>query len=133
MSGLTIYEPVSFATGARNQAEMGVGLVEFALDNLCLSAGCDLEEAAARLGYAAWNLDKAFQRQLAEASDRGQLNGTPWERLASDAAAAAGACRSARGELLAVQPQLPDGDALGRARRSSESCLASLQGIVAAL
>ncbi|HEY6131415.1 MAG TPA: hypothetical protein VIV27_05315, partial [Halioglobus sp.] len=68
--GVIIYEPLSFAAAARNQLEMDVGLVNFASTNLCLADGCALEEAAARLGYVAWNLDKAFQRQLKEAVQR---------------------------------------------------------------
>jgi hypothetical protein len=133
MSGLAIYEPTSFLTGARNQAEMDGELVEFALSNLCLSGGCDPEEAAARLGYAAWNLGKAFQRQLAEALRRGEIAPASKDRVASDASAAENACLRARDRLLANQPELPTADALQNARMLAESCQASIATIVGAL
>jgi hypothetical protein len=100
MSGLAIYEPVSFAVGARNQLENAISLVDFAQANLCLTAGCDPEEAAARLGYAAWNLDKAFARQLGEALARGEVDAADHGQLVRDAGSAATACREARARML---------------------------------
>ena len=106
---------------------------EFALANLCLSEGCDPEEAAARLGYAAWNLDKAFQRQLREARGRGEVDSATRRRIASDAAKAERECSIARAGLLEDQPRLPTEAALQEAQKHAESCLAILQKLVAAL
>ena len=122
MSGLAIYEPTSFATAARNQVEMDASLVEDALEHLCLEAGCDPEEAAARLGYAAWNLDKAFVVQLDEAQERGELASADAARFRAEAGEAAGACREARAALLRDQPRLPDQTALGEARGAATTC-----------
>ena len=83
-AGITIYEPTSFVTGVRNQIEMDIGLVDFALANLCITAGCEIEEAAARLGYAAWNLDKSVPHQLAEAETRNEIEGDKLESPAGD-------------------------------------------------
>ncbi len=132
-AGLTIYEPVSFATAARNQVEMDIGLVTFAAANLCLTAGCALEEAAARLGYAAWNMDKAFQRQLAEAVLREQIHGEHGKNVAEDAAAAAADCRGARAQLLAKQPALPAESAMVEARILTADCLIGLTTVLEAL
>ena len=130
MSGLTIYEPTSFLQGARNQAEMVIGLATFAEQNLCVSAGCEIEEAAARLGYAAWNLDKAFQRQLAEAASRREVDDATHGRMASRASSAAASCRAARGQLLARQPRLPDEQALSEAAQGVGDCLTTLRALV---
>ncbi|MFP6654518.1 MAG: hypothetical protein VCB25_02745, partial [Myxococcota bacterium] len=130
MSGLAIYEPVSFVVAARNQAEMDVDLVEFARANLCLSAGCQLEEAAARLGYAAWNIEKAFGRQLAEARSRDEISSALQEQVSLDARMAVIACQDARGYLLARQPELPGEAALESARTLAEKCQTSLAAIV---
>ena len=133
MSGLAIYEPVSFVASARNQVEMAKGLVDFAQANLCVTAGCDPEEAAARLGYAAWNLDKAFGRQIGEAIERGEIAKEAGDQLAADAGLAAAACRGARGQLLAAQPRLPDADALAAARAQSTSCADALRSLAEGL
>jgi len=133
MSGLAIYEPVSFAQGARNQAEMAIGLVDFAQANLCVTAGCDPEEAAARLGYAAWNLDKAFARQLDEATQRGEVTQELHARLGHEASAAASACRGARARLLAKQPRLPDDLALAQAEAHATRCGDALRSLAEAL
>ena len=127
MSGLTIYEPVAFMQGVRNQLEMDVAHVEWALPNLCLDAGCEIEEAAARLGYAAWNLDKAVQRQLAEAGKRGEIDVQAAQKLSDMAAESARQCRSARELLLARQPVLPSESTLVNVQRDTEACLASLK------
>ncbi len=133
MAGLAIYEPLSFAEAARNQAEMALGLVDFALANLCVTAGCDPEEAAARLGYAAWNLDRAFARQLAEAESRGEIRDELLRRLSGEAGAAAEHCRGARERLLAEQPRLPGASALRAARDLGEACRESLNRLDEAL
>jgi|GEM_PF-1945801 len=132
-AGLTIYEPVSFATAARNQVEMDLGFVKFAASNLCLTEGCALEEAAARLGYAAWNIDKAFQRQLAEAIKREQIHGEYGQNIAADATAAAADCRRARKQLLAKQPALPSESALAEARTLTANCMIGLTTVLEAL
>ena len=80
VGGFAIYEPESYRDGARNQAELGVFHVEWARDNLCES-GCGLEEAAARLGSAAWNLDHAFNKQLKEALDRGEIQSGLYKKV----------------------------------------------------
>lgn len=133
MSGLTIYEPTSFLQGARNQAEMVIGLAAFAEKNLCINAGCEIEEAAARLGYAAWNLDKAFQRQLTEAANRREVNDATHREFTSRASSAAASCRAARGKLLARQPQLPDTQALREAADGVDDCLGTLRALVQAI
>ena len=133
MSGLAIYEPESFLDAARNQAEMVIGLVEFARENLCLSAGCDPEEAAARLGYAAWNLEKAFTRQLEEARRRGEIANGALGRSLHDAHEAVRTCAGAREELLARQPALPAAGSLERSNELSRSCLASVRQLAEAL
>lgn len=130
MGGIAIYEPTSFLQGALNQAEMVIGLATFARQNLCKDAGCEIEEAAARLGYAAWNLDKAFQRQLTEAVNRRELNEAAYSQLAGRASSAAASCRVARGKLLERQPQLPDEQALGEAADGVGDCLATLRALV---
>jgi len=127
MSGLTIYEPVAFMQGVRNQLEMDIAHVEWALPNLCLEAGCEIEEAAARLGYAAWNLDKAVQRQLAEAGKRGEIDAQAAAQLSAMAVAAAGQCRGARELLLAQQPLLPSETTLAFVQRDTTACIASLR------
>ncbi len=133
MSGLAIYEPVSFRVSARNQAEMDAGLVDYALEHLCLDVGCDPEEAAARLGYAAWNLDKAFQSQLAEAATRDEVAANELETLSSDARRASADCRAARGRLIANQPRLPSKASLENARGLAKRCGATLESITRAL
>jgi hypothetical protein len=133
MSGLTIYEPVSFLVAAKNQVEMDIQLVEFAISNTCLVADCEIEEAAARLGYAAWNLDKAFHRQLAEALGRGEVVAAVAGRLADQATEAAASCRGARAKLLADQPRLPTGLVLGQAQQLAAGCLSSLNQLSQAL
>jgi hypothetical protein len=130
MGGIAIYEPTSFLQGARNQAEMVIGLAAFAEQNLCTSAGCEIEEAAARLGYGAWNLDKAFQRQLTEAMNRREVDDASYTQLAGHASSAAESCRTARKHLLARQPQLPDERALKDAAQGVGDCLATLRGLV---
>ena len=132
-AGLTIYEPVSFVTAARNQVEMDIGFVRFAAANLCLTEGCALEEAAARLGYAAWNMDKAFQRQLAEAVKREQINAEFGQSIAAKATAAVVDCRSARAQLLARQPALPVEGAMAEARILTADCLIGLTTVLEAL
>jgi hypothetical protein len=129
MSGLTIYEPVSFVQGASNQLAMDIGHVEWASPNLCLEAGCEIEEAAARLGYAAWNLDKAFQRQLAEATNRKEIGSDDAERLSQSAELAAADCRGARELLLARQPALPSESVLVDAKMGAAECLAALKQV----
>lgn len=133
MSGLTIYEPVAFMQGVRNQLEMNIAHVEWALPNLCIKAGCEIEEAAARLGYAAWNLDKAVSRQVAEAAKRGEIDAAAAEHLASGSSSAATECRNARAQLLARQPQLPGDEALSEAKRLSGQCLATVSGLMKAV
>jgi len=126
-AGLTIYEPVSFLAAVRNQLEMGLEFTDFALRHLCLTAGCEIEEAAARLGYAAWNLDKAVPRQLAEAEARDEVAGGQRRGLQQVTSSAAGSCRRAREELLARQPQLPGASALAQARGAVRKCRAGLE------
>ena len=48
MSGLTIYEPVAFMQGVKNQLEMDMAHAEWALPNLCLEAGCEIEKLKQR-------------------------------------------------------------------------------------
>ncbi len=131
--GLTIYAPESFVTAARNQVEMDLGFVKFAASNLCLTEGCALEEAAARLGYAAWNMDKAFQRQLAEAIQRGQIHAEYGKNVAVNATEAAAECRRARAQLLAKQPALPAQSALSEARIHTADCTIGLTKVLEAL
>ena len=130
MSGLTIYEPISFLQGALNQAEMVIGLAVFAEEHLCVRAGCEIEEAAARLGYAAWNLDKAFQRQLTEAAHRREVDAATHNAFASRASSAASSCRAAREQLLARQPRLPNEQALSEAAQGVGDCLTTLRALV---
>ena len=132
-AGLTIYEPVSFLTAVRNQFEMDLELAGFALEHLCLVSGCEIEEAAARLGYAAWNLDKAVPRQLAEAQVRKEIDANEKIRVERVASSAAKACRGARSLLLERQPQLPDEENLDGARRSAERCQLELKTALADL
>lgn len=127
MSGLSIYEPVLFMQGVTNQLEMDIAHAQWAQPNLCLEAGCEIEEAAARLGYAAWNLDKAVQRQLAEAKKRSEIDVQGAAQLSEMATVAAGQCRSARELLLAQQPLLPSESSLASARRDTAACIASLK------
>lgn len=133
MSGLSIYEPVAFMQGVRNQLEMDTAHAEWALPNLCLEAGCEIEEAAARLGYAAWNLDKAVQRQLAEAGRRGEIDDQAAGQLSELAMVAAGQCRGARELLLAQQPVLPSEITVASAQRDTRACIASLKQSLQAL
>ncbi len=132
-AGLTIYEPQSFVTAARNQVEMDIDFVNFATANMCLTQGCALEEAAARLGYAAWNMEKAFQRQLQEAIKREQIHGQYGKNIAEDATKAVVDCRSARAALLAKQPALPTESALVEARARTADCLVGLTTVLGAL
>jgi hypothetical protein len=131
--GLTIYTPESFVTAAKNQVEMNLGFVRFAASNLCLTEGCALEEAAARLGYAAWNMDKAFQRQLAEAIQREQIHAEYGKNIAADATEAAAHCRRARKQLLARQPALPSESALAETRILTADCTSGLTKVLDAL
>ena len=132
-AGITIYEPTSFVTGVRNQLEMDLGLVEFALANLCTIAGCEIEEAAARLGYAAWNLDYSVPHQLAEAEIRKEIAGDQQRILQRATSAAAQLCRRARTRLLARQPQLPDASDLAQAKKDGAGCRADLNALLAQL
>ena len=132
-AGITIYEPTSFVTGVRNQIEMDIGLVDFALANLCMTAGCEIEEAAARLGYAAWNLDRSVPHQLAEAETRNEIEGDKRQSLQQATSVAADQCRSARTQLLAKQPQLPGESALAQAKKDAATCRADLQSVLARL
>jgi len=132
-AGITIYEPTSFLTGVRNQLEMDLGFTDFALEHLCLTSGCEIEEAAARLGYAAWNLDKSVPRQLAEAETRNEIDAGARARIEQAAASAAGECRGARALLLEDQPRLPDETKLTEARASARRCHSELQQVVASL
>ena len=132
-AGITIYEPISFVTGVRNQIEMDMGLVDFALANLCITAGCEIEEAAARLGYAAWNLDRSVPHQLAEAETRNEIEGDKRQSLQQATSVAAEQCRSARTQLLAKQPQLPGESALAQAKKDAETCRAGLESVLARL
>ena len=132
-AGITFYEPTSFVTGVRNQLEMDLGLSRYALEHLCLTSGCEIEEAAARLGYAAWNLDKAVPRQLAEAETRNEIDADARVRIEDVAVAAARECRGARALLLEEQPRLPSDAKLSEARSSAERCHASLLKALAIL
>jgi len=132
-AGITIYEPTSFVTGVRNQLEMDLGLVEFALANLCTIAGCEIEEAAARLGYAAWNLDHSVPHQLAEAEARKEIAGDQQQVLQRASSAAAKLCRRARTRLLARQPRLPDASGLAQAKKDGAGCRADLNALLAQL
>jgi len=131
--GITIYEPVSFLTSVHNQLDMDLGFTDFALEHLCLTSGCEIEEAAARLGYAAWNLDKAVPRQLAEAEVRKEIGAKARVQIEQIASVAAQACRGARSLLLEKQPQLPDEKNLGEARTSVRRCQGELQKALASL
>jgi len=131
--GLTIYAPESFVAAAKNQVQMDLEFVKFAEANLCLTEGCALEEAASRLGYAAWNMDKAFQRQLAAAIQREQIYSEYGRNIAEDATAAAATCRRARMQLLAKQPALPDESALAEARLLTADCMNGLTTVLEAL
>ena len=132
-AGITIYEPTSFVTGVRNQLEMDLGLVDFALANLCITAGCEIEEAAARLGYAAWNLDKSVPRQLAEAETRNEIEGEQRRSLQQATSSAADLCRRARTQLLAKQPQLPGASGLALAKQAGAKCRAQLESALGRL
>ncbi|MFP6605258.1 MAG: hypothetical protein VCC19_01660, partial [Myxococcota bacterium] len=132
-AGITIYEPTSFVTGVRNQLEMDLGLVDFALANLCITAGCEIEEAAARLGYAAWNLDKSVSRQLAEAETRNEIEGEQRRSLQQATSSAADLCRRARTQLLANQPQLPGASGLAQAKQAGAKCRAQLESLLGRL
>lgn len=125
-AGITIYEPISFAQGVRNQVDMDIQHVDFALDHLCVDAGCEIEEAAARLGYAAWNLDKAVPRQLAEAKRRGEIGNAESAAFRREATTAASDCREARSILLANQPALPDARERDEAAKEASKCRATL-------
>jgi hypothetical protein len=133
MSGLTIYEPESFRTASRNQVEMAIGLLDFAQANLCIHAGCDPEEAAARLGYAAWNLEHAFESQLEEAVRRDEVARDLQADLAARALGATESCLMAREALLASQPQLPDESRLTEAKVQSAACALALRSIAESL
>ena len=133
MSGFSIYEPVAFVQGVRNQLEMDIHHVDWAMPNLCLEVGCEIEEAAARLGYAAWNLDKAVQRQLAEALHRDELDRAQREALSTSVSQAARICRSAREALLSRQPDLPTADTLEQVQREARQCRDVLQEALAGL
>ena len=132
-AGVAIYEPTSFMQGVQNQIEMDIGLVDFALANLCITAGCEIEEAAARLGYAAWNLDKSVPRQLAEAGTRSEIEGDRLDRLKQETSVAADLCRRARSQLLADQPRLPDAQALAQAKTDATTCRADLKAVLTQL
>ena len=132
-AGITIYEPVSFLQGVRNQVEMDIAFVDFALENLCTVAGCEIEEAAARLGYAAWNLDRSVPHQLAEAETRDEIQGQARESLQEATSGAAVRCRRAREGLLADQPNLPEAAALAQAKADAVACGADLRAVLARL
>ena len=132
-AGITIYEPASFLQGVRNQLEMDMGLVEFALSNLCITAGCQIEEAAARLGYAAWNLDRSVPHQLMEAESRDEIAYGARQNVEAETAEAAGLCRRARTLLLADQPRLPQAAVLAEAKKDSAKCHATLESVLARL
>ena len=132
-AGLTIYEPASFLKGVRNQVEMDIAFVDFALENLCTIAGCEIEEAAARLGYAAWNLDRSVPHQLAEAETRDEIQGQARESLQEATSGAAVRCRRAREGLLADQPNLPEAAALAQAKADAVACGADLRAVLARL
>ena len=112
---------------------MDLGLVDFALANLCIAAGCEIEEAAARLGYAAWNLDYSVPHQLAEAKTRNEIAGAQQKVLQRAGSAAARLCRSARTRLLARQPSLPDASELAQAKKEGAKCRADLESLLAQL
>jgi hypothetical protein len=132
-AGITIYEPASFLQGVRNQVEMDIALVDFALENLCITAGCQIEEAAARLGYAAWNLDRSVPHQLAEAQTRNEIQDGARQNLQDTTSGAADLCRRARAQLLANQPQLPHASALAQAKQDAATCRAELESALARL
>ena len=95
--------------------------------------GCQLEEAAARLGYAAWNLDKAVPKQLAEAASRSELGDQEHRTLIKAASLSESDCRRARTILLAEQPRLPDAAAITEAQQAARSCEKDLQALLAEL
>lgn len=132
-AGVTIYEPALFLDGVRNQVRMNRSLVGFALDNLCLHAGCDIEESAARLGYASWNLERSVPHQLAEASARDEISIEELRRLGTETARAAALCGDARKLLLAEQPKLPDTEAVRKAERDARACDSSLKVLLGTL
>jgi len=132
VGGFAIYEPESYRDGAQKQAELGVFLVEWASDNLCES-GCGLEEAAARLGYAAWNLDHAFNKQLKEALDRGEIQSGLYKKVLDWGKRAASDCRKARESLLKDQPKDPTDADIDVAKSHSDKSLESLHKITGAL
>lgn len=129
VGGLMIYEPESFEEGTMNQIEMDIFHTNFALDNLCFEADCDLEEAAARLGYAAWNLDKSVQLQIREAFDRGEVSNKKRRLVSLGAAIAAKSCRAARRQLLRDQPEDPTRREVKKARLLTKACRAVLEGV----
>ena len=112
---------------------MDMGLVDFALLNLCITAGCEIEEAAARLGYAAWNLDQSVPHQLAEAETRNEIEGDKRQSLQHATSVAADQCRTARTQLLAKQPQLPGESALAQAKKDAATCREGLESVLARL
>ena len=132
-AGITIYEPTSFLTAVRNQLEMDLGFATYALEHLCLTSGCEIEEAAARLGYAAWNLDKSVPRQLAEAETRKEIGADLKLQIEDMAETAAAECRGARVLLLEEQPRLPNEEKLVEARSSTRRCHSKLQAALASL
>jgi hypothetical protein len=113
--------------------EMAIGLLDFAQANLCIHAGCDPEEAAARLGYAAWNLEHAFESQLEEAVRRDEVARDLQADLAARALGATESCLMAREALLASQPQLPDESRLTEAKVQSAACALALRSIAESL
>jgi len=133
VSGLMIFEPLSLREAALNQIKMDVGHVEWALPELCRQVGCALEEAAARLGYAAWNLDKAFQKQLAEAETRDEVDPATVTQMKADAQTAADDCRAARALLLSHQPAIPSEAEVTEATELANSCLDTLNSISSSL
>ncbi len=132
-AGITIYEPTSFLQGVRNQIEMDIALVDFALANLCVTAGCQIEEAAARLGYAAWNLDRSVPHQLTEAQTRNEIQGAARQNVQMATSGAAALCRRARAQLLANQPQLPDAPGLILAKQDAANCMSDLESALGRL
>ncbi len=93
----------------------------------------ELEEAAARLGYAAWNLDKAFQTQLAEAEARAELDAASAGQMSGDAAEAANDCRAARALLLSRQPDIPTQGEVKDATKFAERCLDRLNELMSSI
>ena len=126
IGGFAIYEPESFRDGAWNQADLNVFFVEWALENLCEQPECDLEEAAARLGYASWNLDKVFDKHLDEALTRGEISSAEHDDLHEQGDKAAADCRAARELLLRDQPEDPTTEEISQARSYCESALHGL-------